>query len=33
MDGNGDCRVNLADFVIFAGKWLTCGCDDPAACL
>lgn len=32
MDGNGDCKVDLLDFAIFAGEWLTCGYDDPAAC-
>lgn len=32
MDGNDDCNVDLLDFAIFAGEWLTCGYDDPAAC-
>ena len=32
MDGNDDCKVDLLDFAIFAGEWLTCGYDDPAAC-
>ncbi|MBC8392510.1 MAG: hypothetical protein H8E17_08095, partial [Deltaproteobacteria bacterium] len=32
MDGNGDCQVNLIDFVIFASEWLDCGYDNQGAC-
>ena len=32
MDFTGDCRVNLADFAVFAAQWLTCGLDQPTAC-
>jgi DNA-binding beta-propeller fold protein YncE len=30
-DLNGDCKVNLLDFYIFASEWLACGCL-PAKC-
>lgn len=32
MDFTGDCRVDLADFALFAEEWLTCGFDLPEAC-
>jgi hypothetical protein len=32
MDFTGDCKVNLADFAIFASDWLTCGIDPPTNC-
>ena len=32
MDFTGDCRVNLADFALFAEQWLACGYDLPEAC-
>jgi hypothetical protein len=32
MDTNDDCQVNLSDFAVFAGEWLTCGYRDPADC-
>lgn len=33
MDATGDCRVNLDDFAVFASEWLSCGYDNPNACL
>jgi hypothetical protein len=33
MDATGDCRVTLDDFVVFASEWLSCGYDNPNACL
>jgi formylglycine-generating enzyme required for sulfatase activity len=29
MDVTGDCKVNLADFAIFAGQWMTEGLPEP----
>ena len=31
-DANGDCVVNLQDFVLLAEGWLTCNLDHPDAC-
>lgn len=32
MDFNGDCKVALEDFAVFAAQWLTCGLADPGMC-
>jgi beta propeller repeat protein len=32
MDFTEDCKVNLADFIIFASEWLNCGIDPQEAC-
>jgi hypothetical protein len=29
MDGTGDCQVDLADFAVFAGQWMTEGVSIP----
>jgi len=31
-DANGDCVVNMADFLLMAQGWLTCNLDPPGAC-
>ena len=31
-DANGDCIVNLQDFLLVAQNWLTCNLDQPGAC-
>jgi hypothetical protein len=31
-DLNGDCKVGLLDFAIFASEWLMCNLDPPEAC-
>jgi hypothetical protein len=31
-DINGDCRINLADFALFASKWLDCQRYPASAC-
>lgn len=32
MDATGDCKVDLADFAVFAAQWMTCGYEDPQSC-
>jgi hypothetical protein len=32
MDFTNDCKVDLADFAVFASDWLACGIDPPSAC-
>jgi hypothetical protein len=32
MDFNNDCKVDFADFAIFAQSWLVCNLDSAAAC-
>jgi hypothetical protein len=32
MDFNNDCKVNLADFVLFTEQWLSCGLDPQESC-
>jgi len=32
MDFNGDCKVDFADFALFAQNWLECNLDPPSAC-
>jgi beta propeller repeat protein len=32
MDFNGDCKVNLADFVLFTEQWLSCGLTPQESC-
>ncbi len=32
MDFDGDCRVGLPDFAVFAEKWLDCALDPPDGC-
>lgn len=32
MDTNNDCKVDFADFVVFAKQWLTCGYDIQSSC-
>jgi hypothetical protein len=32
MDGNDDCKVDLADFMLLASQWLRCGYDLSGAC-
>jgi parallel beta-helix repeat protein len=32
MDVNDDCKVDFADFSVFASQWLTCGLDIQTAC-
>ena len=31
-DLNGDCKVDFADFALFAQNWLDCNLDPPSAC-
>jgi beta propeller repeat protein len=32
MDFDGDCKVNLADFVLFTDQWLSCGLEPQESC-